>query len=350
MTTNDIIPSYVKVDIYKITNKNTNKQYVGQARTHHKNKRNKSGWSLAGYKNRFNQHLKESRTDKTNVCRILNRSIRKHGEDVFVVDLIETCSIDVADEKEIYWIDKLNTLSPGGYNLRAGGINKHGVCSDETIELLSKNLKRAHLNDPTLVDKMSAKRIGIKHPNIKKKIKPRLIIPEIKDDDLLEANDKILVDTNRKIIFSHDLHKINYLMPIADQITQLNIWKFKYFDQYEGTVLKYYTKHTTKRVRFGGNEITFEESYARAIKFVDILLTKNDKIKLIDDIKNPPEIKRDKNGPKRIRGVHINTGEIIEYDSMAGAFRKDKFCQSSISLCCRGKKDYYRRYKWSFIE
>ena len=62
-----------------------------------------------------------------------------------------------------------------------------------------------------------------------------------------------------------------------------------------------------------------------------------------------PNVKRGKNKSKKIRGVHIHTGNVIEYASMAEAFRKDKFHQSSISRCYNGTLVHYKKYKWFFV-
>lgn len=109
--------------IYLITNKINGKQYVGQ--------------TIHTAELRFAQHCKPSETN----CRLLNRAIQKYGRENFEVSVLEDVdSQDLLDEKEIYWIDKLNTLSPLGYNLNGGGNGKGGV-SEETRKKLSEALK-----------------------------------------------------------------------------------------------------------------------------------------------------------------------------------------------------------------
>ena len=39
----------------------------------------------------------------------------------FEYQVIELCSVEELDAKEIYWINKLDTLSPKGYNILPGG-------------------------------------------------------------------------------------------------------------------------------------------------------------------------------------------------------------------------------------
>lgn len=54
----------------------------------------------------------------------LHFAIRKYGTEHFHVEQIDTaCSMTELDEKEKYWIKKLNTQFPDGYNLTEGGHN-----------------------------------------------------------------------------------------------------------------------------------------------------------------------------------------------------------------------------------
>jgi hypothetical protein len=104
-------------EIYLITNKITNKKYVGQTMSHHKNH---SKYRPYGYKSRFNSHISESRRDKDKK-NYLKQSMRKYGEDKFGVQLIKRCPLEMIDDEEQYCIKKYNTLYPNGYNLTTGG-------------------------------------------------------------------------------------------------------------------------------------------------------------------------------------------------------------------------------------
>ena len=92
------------MNIYKITNLNNNKVYVGQT------KRN--------IENRFNDHKKRA---KEKVNRYLYDSMNHHGYDSFVVELLEVCEEKIANEREKYWIAKFGCLHPDGYNMTVGG-------------------------------------------------------------------------------------------------------------------------------------------------------------------------------------------------------------------------------------
>ena len=46
-------------------------------------------------------------------------------------------------------------------------------------------------------------------------------------------------------------------------------------------------------------------------------------------------------------GIHVESGKKITFPSMMEAGRNG-FYQSEISLCCNGKKDQHKNYKWNF--
>lgn len=51
-----------------------------------------------------------------------HKAIQKYGKNNFVIEQIDSANnLQELNEKEVYWISKLNTLSPSGYNLTIGG-------------------------------------------------------------------------------------------------------------------------------------------------------------------------------------------------------------------------------------
>src|SRR5579872_4831653 len=106
-------------EIYKIVNKSNEKCYVGQTKSHRLNKNKYRPFGSVG---RFNDHISEAiNNTKKNQCTYLNNAIRKYGKDNFEVIVLETCSVDILNEREQYYIEKLSSLYPNGYNLTIGG-------------------------------------------------------------------------------------------------------------------------------------------------------------------------------------------------------------------------------------
>lgn len=125
-------------DIYLLTCP-SGKQYIGQAV---KFLVNGKKW---GYLARWKAHLNEIK-HKKDYCRLLNNAIRKYGADSFKLELICECTLDEINDKEEYYIEKYNTLSPNGYNLTTGGKSKCRQSKETNIKksasLMGKNKGR----------------------------------------------------------------------------------------------------------------------------------------------------------------------------------------------------------------
>ena len=107
------------IEIYKITNIVSTKIYIGQAVSHILN-HNK--YRRYGCEKRLNSHISEAiRNNKKNQCHYLNNSIRKHGADKFIVELIDKCDMNSGDETEAKYIKQYKSMFPKGYNLKIGG-------------------------------------------------------------------------------------------------------------------------------------------------------------------------------------------------------------------------------------
>lgn len=91
--------------IYIITNKISGEQYVGQ--------------TIKGAQKRFREHISYAKKCKGS---LLHFKIREYGSENFFVEVIESSVPYVElDNKEIYYIEKLQTLAPNGYNVHRGG-------------------------------------------------------------------------------------------------------------------------------------------------------------------------------------------------------------------------------------
>lgn len=120
----------VKEFIYVITNTQNGKQYVGQTNNPHK---------------RWMAHKNQGKISEYP----LYRAMRKYGIDSFKFEIIEETTTDFVNEREVYWIKQLNSLSPNGYNLTPGGEALYGEnnpfygkChTEETKKILSEKHK-----------------------------------------------------------------------------------------------------------------------------------------------------------------------------------------------------------------
>lgn len=77
----------------------------------------------------------------TNGCTAFSAAIAKYGWGNFKHKLLEeNLTVEEANEKEIFWIAKFNTLSPNGYNLVTGGGGR-GIPTEETRQRMSASSK-----------------------------------------------------------------------------------------------------------------------------------------------------------------------------------------------------------------
>lgn len=146
--------------IYKITNKINNKIYVGQ---HSKEIFDESYYGSGKY---------------------IKAAINKYGKENFHQEILEWCnSLEELNEKEIYWISKLDSTNKQiGYNICEGGNNYRTMCGENnpfygrhhTEE--SKEINRQkHLKprDPELMKKLHESNIG-KHRTPEQKLNQSL--------------------------------------------------------------------------------------------------------------------------------------------------------------------------------
>ena len=106
--------------IYAITNIVNDKQYVGQAVIKLKRwKDHKTSLNVGKHKNRY-----------------LQAAYDKYGKDAFVYTVLEILPTTLnLDEREQYWINKLNTVAPNGYNLNPTAGSARGFKHSEETKL-----------------------------------------------------------------------------------------------------------------------------------------------------------------------------------------------------------------------
>ena len=98
------------IGIYKITKKENGKSYIGQS-------------------NDIERRIKEHQY-KTDLA--IELAIHKYGVDAFNYEVLEQCSLEELDAKEIYWIQYYNTFKGFGYNCNKGGGDSRGENNGRT--------------------------------------------------------------------------------------------------------------------------------------------------------------------------------------------------------------------------
>jgi group I intron endonuclease len=111
--------------IYKITSP-SNRIYVGQTND---------------FRKRLNAHRNSMKRKSSNV--ILINSFKKYGFDEHDFEIIEECNDSILDEREIYWIKKLNSFNLYnhlGMNMTLGGEGQRGKLDKRRKAIAINNL------------------------------------------------------------------------------------------------------------------------------------------------------------------------------------------------------------------
>jgi len=99
------------------------------------------GLTINSIQHRFKEHVSNTRLDPESRIGGLPvyRWMRKHGANNIVPVLLETCSNEDANNREVYWISALGTFTPNGMNMTQGGGGRSGYkLSPETRNQISR--------------------------------------------------------------------------------------------------------------------------------------------------------------------------------------------------------------------
>ena len=94
--------------IYKITNDVNGKVYIGK--------------TLQDVEKRWKEQIRDSKKERY-MNRPLYRAMNKYGVKHFTVEIIEECSTENSDEREVFWIKEYGSFGDG-YNATIGGDGK----------------------------------------------------------------------------------------------------------------------------------------------------------------------------------------------------------------------------------
>lgn len=138
------------VGIYAIVNKVNGKMYIGQS---------------VNITSRWKNHRKTSRNDNDKGYHYpLYRAIRKYGLENFDFIILEVCSEEELDNKEIYWIDFYDTVNKDkGYNLLGGGGggNAGRTLTQEEVDEIYQLLLETNMKQEDI-----AAEFNVTHPTI----------------------------------------------------------------------------------------------------------------------------------------------------------------------------------------
>lgn len=159
--------------IYKITNKQNAHSYIGQTRI--------------DVMQRWRDHCRAAFNPESSEYNFpLHAAIRRYGKENFTIEIIETCSNDELNNKEIYWIQYFNTYHQG-YNAALGGKGHSKYNYDEIANFYLANnfsikdtCQHFHAYDQVVYSALKSKNIDYKNLSQKggKKVGKRIMLVE----------------------------------------------------------------------------------------------------------------------------------------------------------------------------
>lgn len=140
------------IGIYCITNKINGKIYVGQS---------------INIEQRWKAHrTKPYNPNDPQYDSFFYRAIRKYGIENFEFSILEQCSEELLDERECYWIDKLNSFS-AGYNLTPGGGGKtFSKLKEEEVNTIINLLQSSSLSQEEIAKRFNISQRSVSSINL----------------------------------------------------------------------------------------------------------------------------------------------------------------------------------------
>lgn len=206
--------------IYVIRCEFTNKSYVGQ--------------TIKSLTARLQEHLRYA---KNGGDVHLSRAIQKHGHTAFSIQLLEECNESILNEREVFWIKKLNSKDEG-YNETYGGEGvkgykhdlekrkrmrmNHWTRSKNAKEIQSRSTKTRQQSYPHLrietIQKIAAKNMGQKRSLETRKLQ------SLKATGVLNSMYGTLAPNRRRVEqLSIDGQHIAFHVSITSAIQSLNV-------------------------------------------------------------------------------------------------------------------------------
>jgi group I intron endonuclease len=208
--------------IYKITNVEDGKIYIGQTHSH---RLNKGKYRPYGAVSRFNCHINTAiNNTSTSQSSYLYNAIRKHGKDKFKLETVTVCPKEDLDIFEQKYIRDLGTLYPDGYNLTTGG-------------------KSARFVAPSQLDKLALrpprKRGGCKFRSEETRAKMSARGQELLTPELIESRRK-------NVITQHHTSKLERFKDCKVDLTKIDSYIRKKGKRYDVVIGEARTSFTSK--------------------------------------------------------------------------------------------------------
>jgi group I intron endonuclease len=169
--------------IYEFVNNINGKNYIGQSVDYKKR--------IRDHKFNYNKGIKNT---------LFYNALKKYGWENFSINIIEDCSDELLNEKEIYWIKEKKSLFPTGYNILEGGNQaRHTDISKQKLSEGRKGMKFSESH----IENLRKSHLGY-------------VMPEEQKKKISESNKGKIVSEEMKI-------KLKYSQPHRREVGRFDI-------------------------------------------------------------------------------------------------------------------------------
>lgn len=277
--------------IYKVTNKETGKVYIGRTK-------NPVKW-------RWHMHLYSSFTPTVSDYKTpLHEAIRKYGIDTFDVSVVETCETKRLDERETYWISRYKATDPDvGYNVYSGGRSGTIYTTEEIVALWKAGYAASEI--AALIPKPIARGTVVR----------RLMEAGISQEEIRLRGNAAISRSKHKLIYQYSLDG-------------------KYIQSFysAGVAGKMLDTTSTNINQAANGAIKSAGGYLWSYEKKDSL----------------PPVKR--NSGFTLVGKYSEDGKLVEaYTSITSAANVNGISRKRLAIAC-DKEEFYRGFKWKFLD
>lgn len=273
--------------IYVIKNDINDKLYVGKTVTtlanrwlHHKDDYQKYDWHLY-------------------------RAMRKYGIEHFRIEQIEECDDAIIDEREVYWINRLDSYNCG-YNMTIGGEGRTALNRERIVQLWNEGYSALQI----------ANKVGSRWSDP--------IIDILEQQGLYDAEEI----KRRKMIDIANKQSLNRIIQYNEKAEVVDVFNSKK-EAAEKTGLSYSAISTALDTGYAGGGFLWRREG--------------------EDPPTPRKIRQTKIRP--VAQIDLKTNEIIAiYQNASEAARAIGTTASCISAVCRKERHKHRNFGWKYIE
>ena len=296
---------------------------------------------------------------------LINRARAKYGLDAFSFVILKECPDEELDKWEMYYIEKLNTKAPNGYNLTEGGGGRRGyVLSEESKRKISEAFTGKTRNEQTK-RKISESQKGEKNHNYGK------LFSEEHKRKISEANTgeknhnygkPLNEETKRKISEANTGEKNpNYGKPLSEEhkrkLSEANIngkcsKAVLQIDKLTGQIIAEFPSIAEVQRQLGFNDSSISACCIGERKSAYNFIWRFKENGWLDELfQKYEDCRRMKNGKlsKAVLQIDKLTGQVIaEFPSTREVQRQLGYDNSNISACCVGRKKSAYNFIWRY--